>query len=114
MANCQGCGRYVGDYSGYRYQESGKDDIVLCYKCKRWADSHPGQNGFPRHGLTPATDVRRVRTFATIYVISALGLFALGVLLVVSRNWFKAGALFVLGAFSLFFIGRGMRKSSRQ
>ena len=114
MASCQGCGRYIGDYSGYHYSETGKDDLVLCYKCKRWADSHPGHTTFPPHGVLASTETRRVRTFANIYLISALGLFALGVLLVVSGSWLKAGALFLLGAFSLFFIGRGMRRSSRE
>ena len=79
MAYCHGCGRYVGDYSAYRQNVPGKGELVLCYKCKQWADRHPGQTNFPPKQSAPFAEGKRVRTFANIYIISSLGLFAAGV-----------------------------------
>lgn len=110
MAYCQGCGSYVGDLSAYRHNVPGKGEMVLCYRCKRWAERHPGRSRFPpRHSLPP-TEGRRIRTFAILYTVSSLGLFAFGVFLLVSGNPLIYPILSILAALSLFLFGVGMRK----
>lgn len=110
MAYCGGCGRYVGDYSGYRHKMSGASEIILCYRCKRWADRHPSSSSFPQREEHPRYESRRIRTFANIYIISSFGLFAFGVTLIVLSDRFMLGLLIFLGAISLFAIGLGMRR----
>jgi hypothetical protein len=100
----------MGDYSAYRHNVPGKGELVLCYKCKQWADRHPGQSNFPPKQFIPFAEGKRIRTFANIYIISSLGVFALGAALVVAGGRSAAGILFLLGALSLFLIGLGMRK----
>ena len=114
MAYCHGCGRFVGDYSAYRHTVPGEGDFVLCYKCKHWAERHPGQSTFPSGDAYPPAEGRRVRTYAAIYLISSVGLFALGATLVLTGTWTKGGALFLLGGVSLFLIGLGMRRSQEK
>ena len=110
MANCHGCGHYIGDYSAYRLNVPGKGEVVLCYKCKRWAERHPGQTRFPPREPFLQTESRRVRTFANIYMLSALGLFAFGAVLILASNKLVVATLFLLGAISLFLVGMGMRR----
>lgn len=114
MAYCHGCGHYVGDYSAYRQNVPGKGELLLCYKCKQWADRHPGQTNFPPNQSAPFAEGKRVRTFANIYIISSLGLFAAGAALVLAGGRFAAGILFLLGAVSLFLIGLGMRRFTKE
>ncbi|GAB4344905.1 MAG: hypothetical protein Kow0099_24720 [Candidatus Abyssubacteria bacterium] len=108
MAYCQGCGNYVGDYSAYRHTVPGKGEIVLCFKCHRWADRHPGKTRFPAVQLSTPTE-RRVRTFSQIYMISAFGLFAFGGAFLISGRVMPAVLLF-LASLSLFLLGIGMKK----
>jgi hypothetical protein len=101
----------MGDYSAYRHNVPGKGELVLCYRCKQWADRHPGQSNFPPKQSIPFAEGKRVRTFANIYIISSLGLFAVGAVLALADGKLAAGVLFILGALSLFLIGLGMRRS---
>lgn len=109
MAYCQGCGSYVGDYSFFRHKIPGKSEMVLCYRCKHWADRHPGQDKFPVKAAS-SFENSRIRSFSLIYVISAFGMFAAGVLMVLSGARPAIGLLVLIGAISLFLVGRGMRK----
>ncbi len=110
MSYCAGCGRYVGDYSAYRRVAPGKGEQLLCYRCRRWADRHPGKTSFPSPELRHSPQERRILTFARIYIIGSLGIFALGVALVLTGKGFGSGILLTLGGLSLFFLGVGMRK----
>ena len=110
MAYCAGCGRYVGDYSAYRRTAPGKGEQLLCYRCKRWADRHPGKTSFSSRELRHSPQDQRIRTFARIYIVSSLGIFALGLTLVLTGKGFASGILLTLGGLSLFFFGMGMRK----
>jgi len=108
MAYCQGCGNYVGDYSFYRHKLPGKGDMILCFRCKRWADRHPGRSTFPQT-TTSFPETRRIRTFSTIYVISSFAMFAVGAVLIISGNHMGIGIAILLGAISLFLVGRRMK-----
>jgi len=110
MAYCQGCGHYIGDYSAYRLNIPGKGELVVCYKCKRWAERHPGQTRFPAGIPRSSTEGKRVRTFATIYILSSLGLFVFGVVLILTSNKLATTILLLFGAISLFLVGLGMRR----
>lgn len=110
MAYCSGCGRYVGDYSAYRREAPGRGEQLLCYKCNRWADRHPGKTTLPSPKVRHSTEDRSVRTFATIYIISSFGVFALGITLALTTKRFGLGILMILGALSLFFFGTAMKR----
>ncbi len=110
MANCAGCGRYVGDYSAYRIDAPGKLSQPLCYRCKRWADRNPGKTVFPPPGADRPMESRRVSTFATVYIIGSFGMFALGVTIALATGRAALGVMIILGAVSLFFFGMSMRK----
>jgi hypothetical protein len=110
MAYCKGCGRYVGDYSTYSLSIPGKGRMVLCHRCKRWAERHPGGTSFPRPDENPQVEGKRVRAFAIMYLLSSLGLFALGAILILVNHRIATGVLLLIGAISLFFIGVGMRR----
>jgi hypothetical protein len=112
MAYCQGCGNYVGDYSFYRHKLPGKGDIILCFRCKRWADRHPGRSTFPQMTAS-LPETRRIRTFSTIYVISSFAMFAVGAVIIISGNHVGIGIAILLGAVSLFLVGRRMKKFSK-
>ena len=114
MANCAGCGRFVGDYSVYHLETPGESKIILCYACKRWADRHPGKTTFPPRDSRHSAQSNRVSTFATIYIISSFGIFALGVAIAVAAKRPGLGMLMILGALSLFFFGTAMRKFSKK
>ncbi|RJP64437.1 MAG: hypothetical protein C4532_19285 [Candidatus Abyssobacteria bacterium SURF_17] len=113
MAYCQSCGRYVGDYSAYRHSIPGKGDAVLCYRCKRWVDRHPGQSTVPSKQPFIAPERKRVRTFANIYVVSSLGVFAFGGVLALTGKGVVPGVICLLAGVSLFFIGVGMKKAQK-
>lgn len=110
MAYCAGCGRYVGDYSAYHRVVPGKGEQLLCFRCSRWADRHPGNTSFPSQEMRFSPQAKRIRTFARIYIISSLGVFASGVALIVAGKTLGLGVLLILGGLSLFFFGLGMRK----
>ncbi|MBI5114923.1 hypothetical protein HZA56_00455 [Candidatus Poribacteria bacterium] len=110
MAYCQGCGHYIGDYSAYRHNIPGKGALVLCYQCRHWAERHPGRTKFPAREIIPQQQTRRVRAYGSLYMMGAVGLFALGVFMLTRGNHFKTGLLLILGAVSLFSIGLGMRR----
>lgn len=114
MADCAGCGRYVGDYSAYRLDVPGVPSLLLCYNCKRWADRHPGKTTFPSPRARHPGESRRVNTFATIYIIGSFGVFALGVTIALSTRRLGLGVVMILGAISLFFFGISMRKFSEK
>ncbi|RJP22111.1 MAG: hypothetical protein C4520_08620 [Candidatus Abyssobacteria bacterium SURF_5] len=111
MAYCQGCGAYVGDYSFYRQKLPGKGEMILCYRCNRWSQSHPGRTGFPERTSMPYAGKSRIKTFSTIYIISSIGVFAAGAAIVISGGGGSGiGILIVIGSISLFLVGRSMRK----
>ena len=114
MAYCSGCGRYVGDYSAHHLKRPGKDELTLCYGCKRWADKHPGESAFPSFEARISPQSRRIRTFATIYMVSSLGVFALGAAVALESERMGLGLLMILGAVSLFLLGLAMQKFSRK
>ncbi len=84
--------------------------MVLCYRCKRWAERHPNSKKFPPRRPHSPTENKRVKTFANIYMLSSLGLFAFGAVLVFSGGNMTTGILLVLGGLSLFLFGFGMRR----
>jgi hypothetical protein len=53
---------------------------------------------------------KRVRTFANIYILSSLGLFAFGVVLILASDKLLVALLLLFGAVSLFLVGVGMRR----
>ena len=110
MAYCYGCGHYIGEYSAYRRTVPGKGELVLCYKCKQWAERHPEQSRFPPRDAGFRMERKRVRTFANIYILSSLGLFAFGVVLVLASDKLVVAILLLFGAVSLFLVGLGMRR----
>ena len=114
MATCSGCGRFVGDYSAYRIDVPGKGSLLLCYRCKRWAERNPGATGFPSPKIRQSIEGRRVRTFSTIFIIGSFGLFALGLTIALMAGRFGLGAMMILGALSLFFFGISMRNFSEK
>jgi hypothetical protein len=112
MAYCHGCGAYVGDYSFYRHKMPGQGEMVLCYRCKRWKERHPQSTAFPKNESL-AEGKKRVRTFSSIYIVSSLGLFAAGAMVIFTANRTGIGLIIVLGAISLLLVGRGMRKFAK-
>ena len=88
--------------------------MLLCFRCKRWADRHPGKTTFPSPKAHRSVEGRRVRTFATIYIISSFGVFAVGVMVALAAKRLGLGILMILGALSLFFFGVAMRKFSEK
>lgn len=110
VAYCQSCGRYVGDYSAYRHNIPGKGEAVLCYRCKRWVDRHPGQGTLPPKQAFTNPERKRVQTFANIYVVSSLGVFVFGAVLALTGKGMVTGVICILAGISLFFIGVGMKK----
>ncbi len=111
MACCHGCGRYIGEHSAYRRKVPGKSDIVLCYRCHRWADRHAGGAEFPAGTAFPPRRTGRIRTVTSIYILGSLILFVFGIGFLLASAFLGAGFLIILGAASLFLIGFGMRKS---
>jgi hypothetical protein len=114
MPYCHGCGCYTGDYSAYLEEIPGKGKIVLCYRCKKWSERHPGQSAFPSRNTYFQTQGKRIRTFAAIYIIGSFSLFALGITLIVTSGRFTGGTLLLLGGMSLLFIGFGMKRFSEK
>jgi len=114
MATCSGCGRFVGDYSVYRIEVPGRSPLLLCYRCKRLADRNPGMTDFPAPKLRQSFEGRRVRIFSTIFIVGSLGVFALGLAILLLGRKLGLGALVILGAISLFSFGLSMRRFSDQ
>jgi len=110
MAYCASCGRYVGDYSAYHREVPGEGKLLFCYQCNRWADRNPGKTPSFSNGIRYSPEGGRIRTFGRIYIISSLGIFALGVALMLVAKRLGPGVLLLLGGLSLFFFGLGMRK----
>ncbi len=104
----------MGDYSAHHLKRPGKDELTLCYGCKRWADKHPGESAFPSSDAGASPQSRRIRTFATIYMVSSLGVFALGTAVALESERRAFGLLMILGAVSLFLLGLAMQKFSRK
>jgi len=93
----------------------GRGSLLLCYQCKRWADKNPGTTNFPRPGVRrPSLEGRRIRTFATIFIIGSFGIFALGLTIALTMGRIRAGAIMILGALSLFFLGVSMKRFSEK
>ena len=114
MAYCAGCGSFVGDYSAYRRQMGGKGQLVLCYRCNRWADRHPGRTTFPSAEIHRQSEGKKIRSIAAIYTMSSLAIFVVGIALVLRGDRAGTWVLLLLGAISLFLIGLGMRRSIRK
>jgi hypothetical protein len=114
MPYCHGCGRYIGEYSAYHREMPGRGTVHLCHHCNRWSERHPGQTGFPPRNSGLKTEGKRVRTFATIYVISSFGICILGLTLIITTDRLFSGILFIIGAISLCLIGLGMKRFSEK
>ncbi len=113
MAYCQGCGEYIGDYSSYRRNVPGRGEMVLCYRCKHWSDRNPGHSNFPpRHPITP--EMNRVRASANSYISIAVGIFMIGIILIMITSRLILGILLIGGSFSLFLFGWGMKRFLRK
>ena len=114
MSYCKGCGRYIGDYSAYRVNVPGHGELMLCYHCRRWAERHPGQTGFPARQAGQGKESKAFMPSANLYVVCSFGLLAFGLVLILAGNKSSTGFILILAACSLFFIGVGMRRSLRK